>query len=546
MLFCAKQLPPPGGPIDTTPPNVVKIVPNPGALNVLTHTKIEITFSEGMNHKTVDDAIFISPWPSEEIKFHWKRKKLRIVFGDTLKENRTYVLTIGAKSTDLHNNQMKESFSMAFSTGDHIDEGQVSGRVYSGSGVEGTLVCAYLLLDSTDVDPAKVLADYYTQCGQQGNYQLKYVAPGKYRLFAIRDRDGNRKYTRGIDALGVPTNDINITKNEEIIQNINFQLTLVDTIPPALKSVYAINRSNLLVRFSEEVANFDEANPRKYFEIFAEKEPSNGLQIIECYRNLLDPSNIFIMTKNQSAINYELIVQNIKDNSGNPVDTSSNMIVFAGSTDPDTARPLIVFKSIQDSSKGIVLNPVIRLVFSEAMDQRSVEKNFLFRTNDSLLVHGQLSWKDPADISFQLDSLLKSLTWYVIQLGIDSIRDQFGNVLRDSVNAIYFRTLNSDTLSALGGDVSDEQEVAKGKIYLTAKSGQNSYELILNKPGTFNFENILPGIYTIYGFRDTDSNGVYSYGSAIPFVPAERFVFFPDSIKIRSRWPNEGNDIIFK
>ena len=64
---------------------------------------------------------------------------------------------------------------MAFSTGDHIDEGQISGNVYGQSGVEGTLVCAYVLQDGVDVDPKKVLADYYTQCNQEGSYQLLYV-----------------------------------------------------------------------------------------------------------------------------------------------------------------------------------------------------------------------------------------------------------------------------------------------------------------------------------------------------------------------------------
>lgn len=539
-------MPPPGGPVDTLPPEVVKIVPNPGAINVSTHTKIEITFSEGMNRKTVQDAIFISPWPSEEIQFHWKSKKLKIEFGDTLKENRTYVLTIGAKSSDLRNNQMKQSFSMAFSTGDHIDEGQISGTVHSGSGVEGTLVCAYLLADSTDVDPTLVLADYYTQCSQPGNYQLMYVAPGKYRLFAIRDRDGNRKYTRGIDALGVTTNDVNLTETEKVIQDINFQLTVEDTIPPALKSVYAINWSNLLIRFSEEIANFNEGNPQKYFKIFAEKETSKELQIIECFKNQADQSNIFITTQNQTAVDYEFLVQNIMDKSGNPVDTSSNMIVFMGSTDPDTIRPVIVFKTIQDSSKGIVLNPAIRLVFSEAMDQQSVENNLSVKTTDSLYVAGRWSWKNPAEVSFQLDSLLKGLTWYVIQAGIDSIKDRSGNILKDSVKTIHFRTLNRDTLSAIVGEVFDEHGAAKGKIYLTARSEQNSYPLILDKPGAYHFENILPGIYTINGFRDADSNGIYSYGRTIPFIPAERFIFYPDSIKVRSRWPNEGNDIIFK
>jgi len=72
------------------------------------------------------------------------------------------------------------------------------------------------------------------------------------------------------------------------------------------------------------------------------------------------------------------------------------------------------------------------------------------------------------------------------------------------------------------------------------------YNISIDEPGNYQFDHILPGIYVIKGFRDADSNGVYSYGQAIPFCPAERFFVYPDSIKVRSRWPNEGNTIILK
>jgi hypothetical protein len=545
-LSCAKQLPPPGGPVDKTPPEVAKISPEPGAINVPTDARIDVLFSEGMSRKTVEDAIFISPLPSERIFYKWKGKRFRISFGDTLKENRTYVLTIGAKSTDLRNNKMKDSFSMAFSTGDHIDDGQIAGAVYGQSGVEGTLVCAYLIQDSLAVDPTKVLADYYTQCNQQGDFRLMYVAPGDYRLFAIRDRDGNRKYNRGIDALGVTTKDISLTSENEFIEDINFQITVEDSIPPAVKAVYAINQANLVIRFSEEIADFDEKNPETHFKIFADKELETHLKIMECFKNSVDPSSLFLMTENQAVIDYKFIAQNIRDKAGNVIDTLSNNFVFLGNTNPDTTRPTIVSTAIKDSTTGIPLDYHIRFSFSEAMDQLSFEKHFGVIESDSLAVPASFHWTNPADVLFQPGRSFKSLTWYTIYIEIDSILDRSGNSIADSIKKIHFRALNEDTLSAISGVIVDANEQGRGRLFLTAKSEQNSYHAILNAPGEYRFEKILPGIYTINGFRDADSNGVYSYGRAFPFHPAERFFYFADSIKVRSRWPNEGNDIVFK
>ena len=539
-------MPPPGGPVDTTPPEVVEIVPNAGTINIATHTKIAVLFSEQMNRKTVEDAIFISPLPSEQVFYKWKRKSLKIEFGDTLKKDRTYVLTIGAKSSDLRNNNMKDSFSIAFSTGDHIDEGQIAGHVYAQSGVEGTLVCAYSLIDSMDVDPTKILADYYTQCNQQGGYQLLYVAPGKYRLFAIRDRNGNRKYSRGIDALGVTISDVNLTQAEKFIKEVNFQLAVEDTIQPIIKSVYAIDQSNIIVRFNEPLAEFDESKPQKYFEIVSETSPDMILNILSGYTNALDPSNINLTTEKQSAISYKLTAKNLFDRANNPLDSLANVAVFEGRIEPDTIRPTIAFRSIADSSTGLSLDQEIRFAFSEAIDQASFENSFVVTESDTNIVTGSFNWKNPADVYFLPDNILKSLTPYNIYLTIDAIIDRSGNSLADSTDTLYFRTLNKDTLSAIGGEIIDRNERASGKIFLTAKSEENSYQIVLDKPGAYRYENILPGIYTINGFRDADSNGVYTYGQAIPFKPAERFFFYPDSIKVRSRWPNDGNDIVFK
>lgn len=545
-LTCAKQMPPPGGPVDKTPPEVIKTSPEPGAVNVPTDARIEVLFSEGMSRKTVEDAIFISPLPSERIFFKWKGKRFRISFGDTLKENRTYVLTIGAKSSDLRNNKMKDSFSMAFSTGDHIDDGQIAGTVHGQSGVEGTLVCAYVIQDSSDIDPSKSLADYYTQCNQQGDFRLMYVAPGDYRMFAIRDRDGNRKYTRGIDALGVTTKDIDLTLENKVLENINFEITVEDTIAPSVKAVYAINQSNLVIRFSEEIADFDATNSDFYFHIFADKEPRAKLKILECFKNSVDPSSLLMMTENQSAMDYRFIAQNINDKAGNPIDTLLNKIGFPGNVSPDTTRPTIISPLMKDSTSGVPLDHQIRFTFSEPMNPLLFENHFELRQNDTLRVPGAFHWTNPATITFQPASSLKSLTWHTIHIEIDSIVDRSGNSIADSIKTIRFRTLNEDTLSAISGTIVDENEQGRGRLFLTAKSEKNSYHTMLNAPGGYRFDNILPGIYTIHGFRDADSNGVYSYGRAIPFQPAERFFYFSDSIKVRSRWPNEGNDIVFK
>ncbi len=547
ISFCAKQMPPRGGPEDKTPPSIVSIFPEDGALNVPTNTKIKIVFSERIVKRTFEDAFFISPLPSEEIKFRWRGRRVKIAFGDTLKSPRTYVVTIGAKTSDLRNNRMEHSYSIAFSTGPKIDQGQISGHVYGKSNVTGTLVCAYLLNENPEPDPASILADYYTQCNEKGEYQLKYMAPGKYRLFAINDQDADRRYSRGLDAIGVSNSDILLSNEKLALSDINFQLMVEDTVRPFLKSAYAVDRNRVDVRLNENVKPIDETLPGNYFKIYPENAPKAQLHIQKCYQDSRDKSifHLFI-AEAQKEQTYELFAQNIFDFSDNPLDTAYNSVIFDGSVMPDTIRPALVFQSIADSSKGIHPDSSIFFIFSEPIQAESFEKHFKFFDAKQKVLTGKFHWKTPAHVEFVPDSGLQFSSSYLMQAPVDSIFDLNKNPLSDSVFSVYFTTMTKDTLTAISGTFFDEQTNATGKIHLFAKNGNQNYHIILPEPGPYEFNDILPGIYTLYGFRDEDGNGKYSFGKPLPFAPAERFVFYSDSVKVRSRWPNEGNDIILK
>ena len=53
----------------------------------------------------------------------------------------------------------------------------------------------------------------------------------------------------------------------------------------------------------------------------------------------------------------------------------------------------------------------------------------------------------------------------------------------------------------------------------------------------FNLTRVLPGKYLAWAFVDLDSNEVYSYGNAEPFKYSEKFVYYPDTLNLRPRWP---------
>jgi uncharacterized protein (DUF2141 family) len=88
-----------------------------------------------------------------------------------------------------------------------------------------------------------------------------------------------------------------------------------------------------------------------------------------------------------------------------------------------------------------------------------------------------------------------------------------------------------------------------GTIFVTAENIENSqfrYSVNIPDTGKYMFENVVEGQYALKCFRDRDNNGKYSFGNPYPFIPSERFALYPDTIKVRARWPVEGVNIRFK
>lgn len=72
IAACARQGFPPGGPEDKTPPELAKVTPAPLSANVPTGTSVIFEFSKPMNHRSVEDNLFIVPIPADWPRISWR------------------------------------------------------------------------------------------------------------------------------------------------------------------------------------------------------------------------------------------------------------------------------------------------------------------------------------------------------------------------------------------------------------------------------------------------------------------------------------------
>jgi len=554
LFHCAKEGMPPGGPEDTTPPEVISVSPKPDSIGVDLNSKIEITFSERMLTKITEESIFISPLPKKPFDFRWRGKRLILTPQEPLQPDRTYVVSVGTDAQDLRRNRLSQSYTFAFSTGSKLDYGAISGEVWTkqetGLGREmGASVWAYLLSpDKTQIDPQKEKPNYVTQTDNEGKYTLKSLSLGKYRLFAVQDVNRDLVWDWEKEAIGATTGDMELSEQDISKTHVDFILDKKDKNPPGLLDCHSLNKNLVKLEFDEELNEqfiLDPAN----FKILS-LSTQKLLTVNSVFFQDTDTRRIFLLTEQMNPEEkYELEVLDAKDRAGNYLDTASNTCLFDGSEIPDTVGPKIAHISPKNGEINVPFDTKIKLIFDQPPEHQNFEAFFSLVDSNQVKVAGKGEWMRANTFVFSPDSLTLGKMRYKIKLLGKEIKDLLGNVSKiDSVFFSSFVTQNPDTLGSASGKVVIEEKEESATIILTLwhlEQDKLSYQLTLPKPGPFLFERILPGKYFMGGYLDLDKDGVLSPGQPKPFSPMEPFALYPDTIYVRSRWETEGVKLKF-
>ena len=533
---CAVIEAPSGGPKDTIPPEITYISIQRGTLN-FSEKNIYLKFSKYMDKAKVLENLSISP--KTELKFDWSGKELEIMFQKPLDTNTTYSLQLGTEYTDYYNVKPAEAFELIFSTGNRLDSGIISGKL-----IDERPAGAYIFVyNITNINPdtlnfKQTMPNYRVQIGTSGEFRLGAIKDGKYRVFAIRDEFKNELYDDN-DAFGSPENDVEVkdAKSLPIVLRIG---PPVDKTPPELVSAEA-NYSNLIVaRFSEILdSNFVRAESF-YLVDSTNSSPltisgvsfaGNNRDVAIYTQEKLDSARMYLLTA------FKLSEFSIRDTSGNLID-SMNMAKFNGYSRIDSTKPLINAYPFMDSVSNIAQNKFMRFIFSIPVDTASVRNALTFKKLDS---------KIPSDfkilpflnnvIRIEPTEIMEPETWYELILKNKNIKGLNGIFAQDTNIRLRFRTSDLRTLGNASGTVRGV-DFCKDKLIISIfnKEKNKKYITKTDKEGKWSFLNLEPGEYTIEAFCDSNSDGFYNFGTAIPYTFSEPFFVVESKLNIRSRW----------
>ena len=91
---------------------------------------VELLFSEYIEEKSLVNSITISPVTDPAVMIEYEDDEVHLVFPDNLLKDQTYIVTVNRNLKDERKVALEKTIQIAFSTGDVIEEGRISGRVY--------------------------------------------------------------------------------------------------------------------------------------------------------------------------------------------------------------------------------------------------------------------------------------------------------------------------------------------------------------------------------------------------------------------------------
>lgn len=530
---CANQLAPGGGPVDTMPPQIVEVNPQSGTVN-FSDDRFTLTFSEYVDKRSVIQALFVSPHVAKGFEYDWSGTTISIIFKDTLRQATTYTITVGTEVVDLNNrNNMAEPFTFTFSTGAKIDTGKISGRIYD-KDPNGVMVYAYKSVSGVP-EPDTLRPDYISQVGKNGKYSLQGLSSGEYYIFAVRDKFRDLLYQKNDDEIGVQSFDLVISDERKEYNDVDFFLSIEDTLAPKISNLFMRDRNKIVVEFSERVDStklsvnnfylFDSTAQRRIDPFHFYKGDARNNQFYLAIKDTLIPGN------NNFFISDSLV--DIKNNISGKEFTS-----FTVKTETDTL-PVKILKIGGAYPEGKVdyENPVITVSLNKGVNKELISDAIIVSDDKNDEISYMFNFIDDASFTLKLNAKLKQRNDYTVKLDLAKFIDAAGNKA-DSIYTHKFTTASELDFSGVSGTVSYKNY--ESNIYVVVESADNTkqfYKQKIDSRKSFNLPKILPGKYLLWSFVDKNNDGRYSHGSEKPFTHSEQFKFYPDTLNLRARWP---------
>lgn len=571
---------PDGGPYDETPPRIVSMSPALGQRNAHDR-KITITFDELIKIENAAEKIIVSPPQTEVPEIRTSGRRITVSLLDSLRPNTTYTVDFSDAIADANEGNPLGNFTYYFSTGERLDTLEVAGHVLEAGNLEpvkGILVGLHA--DTTETAFTTKPFDRVARTDAEGRFSVKGVAPGTYRVYALRDMDGDFLRSKGemmaalrgtVTPSGFPAVRYDTVWHDSI---------RYDSIRTVHYTHYVPDDLVLLAYTEKPTERYFLKSQRdvpEWFRIYF-TAPSAHVPVVrglnfDAGKNLLE----------QRSAGNDTITYWLRDMSLPVI---------------DTLKMAYTYEAYDDSTQTNILRTdtlelVPRQTMARRLKQQAEEHEKWLKKLEKRHKKGDYSNETPPtvhlkfackasrtlapdhNLNFESEEPMVSLdtAGLHLHLVVDSIRTEAGFRLLPSADSLmgftvmgewrygqqYEMTVDSAAVTGLSGRTNDKytfkfgigQEDDYGSVFILLSGADPSAVVQLlssdtkverqvrSRNGQADFFYVRPGKYYLRLFYDHNGNGYWDTGDYARGVAPEEVFYFPMPVEVRANWDIE-------
>ena len=516
FLFCscARVGSPVGGAKDTIAPVFLGANIDTTRINVDRNIKkLRLDFDEYVTLKDVQKNLIISPPIKTITKIlpsNLSTKFVQIEFSDTLKANTTYNFNFGNSIQDNNEGNALPYFNFAFSTGDKIDNLFISGELTDGSKIttEANTISKNVvgLYQESDSLNYKQKPYYITKADEDGYFELNYLSPGKYRILAFEDENGNSIFDEGKEKVAFQKESIDLEKN-------------ISGLPLRLSRSKKQIRSKELKDMNGGVLMIFDGNPEK-IEVVSVSEKLKNYKAV--HQKFSDSVKVYFNAKEQNIGIDQTEKLEFSYNADGKKDTVS---VFYKRNEKNEMTIA--------NDQGSLLPPLKDFRFTSNQIVDKIAPKSWILTKDSTIAipfTARISETDPHQVLVKAD--LKQGDKYQLTIPKGTVSSFYDSILRpyrfdfevdkeQNYGTFTVKLINKPT-NKFWLQLLDTKEQVKYSIYT------NESEI--------KFKLIKPGEYFVKILSDVNENGSYDEADLSLLIDAEPTFVFYKKLNIRPLW----------
>lgn len=506
---CASQKTIQGGPRDSIPPTVLKMTPPNFTTNFNSKT-ILIEFNEYFKLNDQFREFSVSPDMERLPQLKIKKRALEVSFQDTLEKNTTYTLNFGKSIADINENNVLKNFTYVFSTGPKLDSLTISGKVVDALTAEPILdALAFIVPIDRDTIIGKTKPSIYTMTDSSGNFTLKNLRENTYKVYALREKTGDKIYQQVSDEIGFLKDSIVLSGN---IEGLNIKVFKENPQEFRVNDRKIGPDGTILISWNQKLSK-----PNVVI-----TEPLN-----------LDAGKQFQFSKTNDSVRVWL-----KDMS---FDSTKVAIMEAGKVlqtvkltrgKKDTYQANLMATDNLESGK---LNPnkPLRLTFPGPVT--AIDPSKIQLLEDSVAVTNFQLVKDTADfLSYAFQFPWDRGTDYELKFNPGAVAGLFNAKNKEFTKA--FELASADDYGTLQVKITVPEPNKHYLLQVTNEQKQVISEHPVQRDTTLNFRNYRAGKYFLRVVYDTNGNGIWDTGRVSTSLQPEQIYNEPKELSIRANW----------